>query len=103
MPTEPAGPLSACPADPARYDLLRYRRPPRDAFLSLELLMRRNHLWLLGLCLVVGASRALPADGPAKESPTKGTTIAPEGPPLAAGGALSTRTPVVRPRSLKGA
>jgi WD40 repeat protein len=56
---------------------------------------------LFGLWLLVGAPAALPASGPSK-APPKGTTIAPGAIPLKPGGGLSARTPVARPRSIKG-
>jgi WD40 repeat protein len=55
----------------------------------------------MGLCLLVGA--AVAAGDDSSKEPTRGTTIAPGSVPLKPGGALSVRTPVVRPRSLKGA
>src|SRR5258708_1908430 len=64
--------------------------------------MRRLGNLFLGLCLLPIAVAALSAGDSSKETP-KGTTIAPGSVPLKQGGALSVRTPVARPRSIKGA
>jgi WD40 repeat protein len=61
-----------------------------------------KHRLLFALGLLVGASAALLAAQPSEEEP-KGTTIPPDTISLKPGGGLSSRTPVARPRSLKGA
>ncbi len=64
--------------------------------------MQRKRLWLFGLALLIGAAGAVPGDTPSKERPAS-TTISGDPISLRPGGGLSVRTPVVRPRSLKGA
>jgi WD40 repeat protein len=63
--------------------------------------MQRHLVWLAVLLLIAASANGW-ADEPAKEK-TKGTTIVPEPVSLRQGGGLSIRTPVARPRSVKGA
>jgi WD40 repeat protein len=63
--------------------------------------MCRHSLWSCTFFLLLFASGVLPADDSSKESP-KGTTIFPDTVTLNKGGGLSYRTPVGRPRPIKG-
>jgi WD40 repeat protein len=67
-----------------------------------EASMRRRHRWWFALCPLACFALPVAAGGPTREK-ARGTQILPETIPLRPGGGLSIRTPVARPRSVKGA